>query len=479
MGQKGHKKAAPRPPEALAYGFRWKPKRWWERARQPITLEGAANGHSFTSGLSRMGKSSLLEIEAVKKILMKPLQSVVVIDSHASTSTEILHACIAHGIDPARVILIDLTQPQYGVPRIWLLFAELGLEYVVVDGLVAAFREIYGKGIADRAADILTQLFRTIQKSKTPFTDANKFLLNARFRRDVLEQCADEELTDFWQYIFGLRNREIVESSRNKINALVGHDFIRPMLQDTFNTINFFDALNEGKIIIINLDHAYFGLYSRGLLGSIFLFLAYQAVIRRKPTQEYTPIWFYLDEFHEYAVPEFYLPYFTASAKYNANISIYTQTLDRFDQYDLNTILGNVGAIISFAISHKDATILAPNMLTAFGEHIRKQKRDIYSLLGLDKGYGEATYYSTGEEEKNLHHELLNQRRREIILRIKGTKDIGLYYGEVVEAPEYHVTPEEEHEYRLASCQHYCLPVDMQPSKPEPPEPDNVWIPQC
>jgi hypothetical protein len=469
MDQKRVTASAPRPPTAIAVGAKFNQKGWFRQRQRAITLNDAINFHSLTTGISRMGKSKWLEMQAVEKLTRKPEEGVVVIDSHASTSTAILHACIRLGVPPDRVILIDLTSPEYGVPRIWLLDAASGLEYVVIDGLVSCFREIFGRGIADRAADILTQLFRAIQKSHTPFTLANRFLLNARFRHEVLEKCEDEELRDFWVYIFGMRNREIVESSRNKINALSGHDFIRPMLQDTFNTISFFDALNDGKIIIINLDHAYFGLYSRGLLGSIFLFLIYQAAIKRKPTEDYRKVSLFLDEFHEYAVPEFYIPYFTASAKYNVGINIYTQTLDRFDAFDLNTILGNVGVITSFAVGHKDATLLTPNMITPFGENIKKQKRDIYSLLGFDKGYGEATYYSTGEEERNFHHELMNQTRREIITRIKGTDDIALYYSEVAEAPEYHVTPEEEHEYRLASCKGYCLPVN--PPKKEEPKP--------
>jgi len=95
VGKKLFQKVIARSPAAVGQRFEQKPGK-----PRPMPWADAVNGHSLNTGISRMGKSKLLEKQAISLIAGKGLASVIVIDSHASTSTAILHACIRLGVPP-------------------------------------------------------------------------------------------------------------------------------------------------------------------------------------------------------------------------------------------------------------------------------------------------------------------------------------------------------------------------------------------
>jgi hypothetical protein len=419
---------------------------------QPVRLQSPTNNHHFLGGKSGMGKSSLAELLALEDIYKG--HSVVYIDTHYSSYKKILHACIQHNVNPYYVVPIDLTDTRFGSPRLWLL-DHSGYAYGAVDGLLSAFRDVphWKASYGERMADVQRHEFMAFQKSETSLDYLNEFLTKPLVRKSVLEKCNDSNLESYFEHLYKMRDASmIIESSRNKFSQLVSNPLIRPLIDSTKSSFSFYDKLNEGSVILINLSQKYFKDESRAILGSIFMFLIYQAVIERENLKDKTPISLYLDEFHEYATAPFYLPYITAARKYGVGCKMMSQNLVRFERKDLEIILGNVGLITSFAMGNHDAKLMIDEMFPFFGEYVKKWEYEGYDAYG---GYGyKEDRYSTGDERLNALNEIMNQMPRENYTRIIGTNPIQLWQAYVSDELRFDISQKVEDEY-LRECARY------------------------
>lgn len=432
----------------MIQGTPYRPISFWERFRYPrqIDFDDTLNNHTIVPGISGTGKTSLLKTIALQAFN----HSVVLIDTHRDAFIDTLHACIALGVQPSRVIVVDATTPKYGTIVLDPLHIAGVEPYVCVDSLLAACRGVWRESWGARMEDCLRHLFLTLQATNLPLSVGLTFLENEKMHRLILAKTNDPELENFWQYFFKYHRGDI-ESSRNKLSSFLLNPFIKPMFDNVGSTIDFYHAFNKGKIVLINLSRNYFkDDSSRGFLGAIFLSMAYNALLQRENDKEKRPVVMLCDEIHEYYIPEFVNPILTGARKYGAGLKMFTQSLGGFKPQDLEVIFSTTASIISFAVGFADGRRIVDELFTFRNDEIVKhQKRDMFG------GYGDKTFYSAVEQRQHALAELMEQAQREVFVRIKKRQGNETYIGHVADVPEFKVSPEEEAEYRRESARHH------------------------
>ncbi len=437
---------------------------------QKLTLEALAdslNDHAFILGLSGSGKSRFMSSWTRAAIDAK--HSVFLIDTASDTYTQTLYYCITKNIDPAHVIILDATQ-SYPVPDFHLFDVPPHLHAAsVVDGLIAAHRGFLGSSFGERQADILRMLFWALLKANVAlFPYSTSFLTYDKTRDAILQRANDPMLTRFWEHMTKLRSfGEIIESSRNKLNAIGTNTLCAQYFDSKHSTVNFYDAFNTGKIILLNLsENHYKDRSSRALLGSLFLFLAHQALLQRETDLYKHPVTIVLDEAHQYYVSDFVLPYFTGVRKHATGIKLFSQSTNNFPIQDVDIFMSTVGHLISFAIGYKDATRIAHDLvMPTLDGMVKDASTDLYGP------YGDIQYWNISEQVNHITSELMRQNQRELIWRVRKAQDITISFAKTANVEKITVTPAQEADYRQASAQHHTKPVPAT-TTPAPAIPD-------
>ena len=247
-------------------------------------FETSLNSHLFCLGTSGSDKSRY-----ITKLAMAEIDSghaVFLIDTAQDPFRQVLNYCITQKIDPAQVIILDATIPSIPVPDFYIFEVPEGsFPDSIVDGFVAAHRGFLGESFGERMADVLRMLGYSFIKSNAPFLPyAIRFLTEEKIRNAILKRADDKTLTDFWAHMTKQKlYSTVIESSRNKLNALSMNKLVSQYFDSNRSTVDLYQAFNEGKIILLNLsENHYKDRSSRAVLGALFLFLAYNALLRRE-----------------------------------------------------------------------------------------------------------------------------------------------------------------------------------------------------
>ena len=450
----GRFKLPPYPATGIPYesmsGIR---KFWKEKFPDNIDFNdlGAVNEHELIPGVSGNGKSSL----EIQKIMQdyKAGKCVVLIDTLYSSFRDTLHTCIASEVPPEDVFPLDLTRPDLARCLMYFLEYEAGMDGVRREGIVGVIRDMpqWKKSVGERMIDLVYHELKALQLTDTPLIMANKFLMDFNYRDALLADIADdyarEELIDYFTHIYAMRDaRMVIESTRNKLSVLINHDYIRPLISSNRSNFSFRDLMNRNCIVLINLSKRFFKDDSRALLACLLFYRILDDLLERENEKDPYPVSLYCEEFHEYAIPEFYIPILTGARKFGAGLKIITQSLGAFYREERDIMLGTVGSVSCFGVSDADAAILQENLFTYTGRTPKTVKWDILGTYDIPERY------SVGDEKLNARNELKEQIQREFILRVRGKERNRLWYCTTSNLPKVEVSQVVEDSYRRASA---------------------------
>jgi len=117
--------------------------------------------------------------------------------------------------------------------------------------------------------------------------------------------------------------------------------------------------MDNGKVLLVNLAKGRVGEDTSMLLGSLFVIKIYLSALSRTdiPEEIRQDFYLYLDELQSFAAGS-YSDMLPEARKYRLCLTLVHQYLDQIDQKTVSAILGNVGTIISFRVSARDAEYL-------------------------------------------------------------------------------------------------------------------------
>ena len=148
----------------------------------------------------------------------------------------------------------------------------------------------------------------------------------------------------------------------NKIGQFTTNPIARNIIGQSKSTFNFREAMDNRKIVIVNLSKGLIGEESAKLIGALLITKIYLAAMSRAnltPEQlaVVPPLYFYVDEFQNFANDSF-ANILSEARKYKLALTVANQFVAQMEESIRDAVFGNMGTIISFRVGPFDAEFL-------------------------------------------------------------------------------------------------------------------------
>jgi hypothetical protein len=331
----------------------------------PITIGTAVNTpfsinmkpHSFCVGQTGVGKSTMLTNQFIS--LIRQGYGGLFQDPHGTAVDKILHYIPKHRMND--VILVRPTASH--VPGIIPQYASKEEEQLYISLFVSMFKSIFRNAWGDETERIFMGALLAITEYYGFINIPAIYLFIARdtFRKDILSKCTNPLLADFSeQYDAKLRTTEQMAKFSPPLNKIDG--FVLPTLRPLMSRerpIDFLRAMNERKIILVDVSKGALGSEASQLIGSIILGNISIAALRRKPD---APQFFvFVDEVQNFLHGVDFETFLAELRKYNISLCMASQYLENFPS--LSSLFGNCQNAIVYRVSGRDAKEIEENYL--------------------------------------------------------------------------------------------------------------------
>ncbi len=346
--------------------------------------------HMYLIGKSGTGKSTLLET-MVSQDIEKGF-GVGVLDPHGETIERVMEHIPDDRIED--VVVVDPSDMSSPVGINLLELHDPSQKNLMASALVAAIKHHFDYSWGPRLEYLLNYSILTLLEApNTTMLGITRLLEDPNYLKYVLHYVEDPVVKKFWETEYkNMRsnNRLVTEAIapiQNKVNRFLASSTIRNILGQQESTIDIWDIMNSGKILLMNLSKGKVGEDNANLLGALLVsriqFMALQRV--KIPPQERRPFYLYVDEFQNFATGSFE-SILSESRKYKLGLYLTHQYTAQLPEELLQAVLGNVGTIASFALGAPDAFSMANEFAPFFDQNdlISMERFHIYIKLMID-----------------------------------------------------------------------------------------------
>jgi hypothetical protein len=203
------------------------------------------------------------------------------------------------------------------------------------------------------------------------FIDVPQVFNDQAFTDEKLKYVNDRTVLDFW-------NKEMAQTSESnkseilgwfvsKFGAFLSNEMMRNIIGQTKSGFNLREIMDNKKILIVNLSKGKTGELNSQLLGMIFIMKFQVAAMGRDdiPEDERVDFCLYVDEFQNFATDSF-ATILSEARKYRLNLVLANQFMTQLTDSIRESILGNIGTIISGRLGITDAEILQKKFMPTF-----------------------------------------------------------------------------------------------------------------
>lgn len=312
--------------------------------------------HCYLVGKTGMGKSNVLE-----HLMRSDLHDGVgmaLLDPHGDLAQRI--RAMASEARREDLIYLDPAGEDAQIP-FNILQDSVSHPYLIVSGIVGAFRKVWGDSWGPRMEHILRHgLMALLPVPEATLLDLPRILTDKTYRERALWHVTDTQVKRFFrdeydQYAPKFRN-EAIAPILNKVGHFLANPFLRAILGHKENRLRMRPAMDEGKVVLVNLSKGTLGEDASALLGALLLAQIEQAALSRAdlPAEARPPFYLYVDEFALFATPSF-TGMLSEARKYGLSITLASQTVSGLDDDIRSAVFGNVGTIIAFQVGAEDA----------------------------------------------------------------------------------------------------------------------------
>jgi hypothetical protein len=343
-------------------------------ATVPLTIpEQTRFAHTHIVGGTNHGKTQTIQHLILSDLSSKIPPSLVIIDSQGDMLQKLSHLALFDGPLRDKLIYIDPTDIEYAPALNMFDVSRLSnLKPVEREQALNGIIELYEYVFASLLRAELTQkqnvLFRytlrlMLAVPKATILDLVKFLHTPdsymQYAEALPETAREFFRTEFFDKSFTQTKQQI----RRRIFGVLENDTFRRMFSTPENRMRMDEALNSGKIILVNTAKDHLKKDSSSLLGRYFIALTLQAALERASLPEHTrrPAFLYIDEAAEYFddnVDEL----LNQARKYKVGVVLSHQYMDQLTQTLRGSIAANTSIKLAGGVSDKDARNLAPEM---------------------------------------------------------------------------------------------------------------------
>jgi hypothetical protein len=398
--------------------------------------------HTYIIGKSGMGKSKLLE-NLIDKDIQKG-EGVAVIDPHGDLITATLKK-----IPPERikdVIVFDPSDVNQPIGFNPMEVIDESLKIQIASGVLGTFKKIFGTSWGPRLEYVFNYtLLALLDTPGSTLLGVVNMLTDKNFRKNIIANIQDPVVKKFWTTEWASYSEkfatEAVAPILNKVGQFTANALIRNIIGQPSSSFNIRKAMDEGKILLINLSTGRVGETNAALMGAMMITAIQLAALSRAdiPEDERKDFYLYVDEFQNFATESFAV-ILSEARKYHLSLTMANQYVAQMEDSGVkDAIFGNVGTIITFRVGAQDAADLSREFNPPFEPQdlINLPRQHIYIRMTIDgqseQAFSAKTLTVTPDSTNVTDDILSHSRERYTKPRVEVEKQIAEATGVTIE----------------------------------------------
>jgi hypothetical protein len=324
--------------------------------------------HLYVIGKTGTGKSRLL-----RNIILQDIEAgrgCALFDPHGDLVRDLI--ALLPKERRADLIYFDATDPDLT----WRFnpLAGISPEYhaFATAGFVEVLKRLWPDEWGPRLEHLVRNVVLTLLEDETPSLRTIPALLADRdYRKEVVRDLSADVVREFWVNEYERYSpafRAVVAAPlQNKIGALLTDPGLRRILTEEGTQIDLRRIMDDGKILLVNLDKGILGEGPSALLGSFLLsHIALAGMSRSRVAEsERRDFSVVLDEFQTFTTLSI-ATMLSELRKYRVGLTLAHQHLAQLETEIRDAVFGNVGSILAFRVGAQDAAFVAREFMPRF-----------------------------------------------------------------------------------------------------------------
>jgi len=329
--------------------------------------------HIYIIGKTGVGKSELLTDMIMQDI--REGRGVCFIDPHDTVER------ILEMIPPERAEDVIYFNPSDTDRPMGLNMLEAMTEeekHFVVTSIVGLMYKLYDPHktgiIGPRFEHAIRNAMLTVMSEEgTTFVEVVRCLTDSKYVQELLPKVKDPIVRRYWTdqiaQTSDFHKSEVLDYIVSKFGRFVTNKMMRNIIGQSESSFNFRKVMDEGKILLINLAKGRIGEENSNFLGLILVPKLLIAAMSRQdvPEEERKPFYVYVDEFQNFATPDF-AQILSEARKFGLSLTVANQFIGQVEEDVKNAIFGNVGTLLAFRVGVTDANYLQHEYQPTFSE---------------------------------------------------------------------------------------------------------------
>ena len=342
--------------------------------KKPIRLaNNDRRRHTYIIGQTGTGKSKLMENLAFQD--MMDGKGFAFIDPHGDSAEELLGMVPKERVED--VIYFSPGDMEMPIGLNLFEFETQDQQDFLIQESIAMLYKLYDPGHTGIVGPRFESWFRNAaltvmsDPNGSSFLDVQQVFIDQAFADEKLKYVTNRIVLDFW-------NKEMAGTSEaskgemlgwfaSKFGAFLGNDMLRNIIGQSKSGFDIREIMDNKKILLVNLSKGKVGELNSQLLGMIFVMKFQAAAMGRAniPESERVDFSLYVDEFQNFATESF-ASILSEARKYRLSLILANQFMTQLTDQIRESILGNIGTVISGRIGITDAEILVKKFTPTF-----------------------------------------------------------------------------------------------------------------
>ncbi len=357
--------------------------------------------HVYIIGQTGTGKSTLLGNMFIEDL--KSGKGLAVIDPHGDLVQNALGFIPKERLDD--LIYFDpgdLERPL-GLNMLDYNFNRPEEKTFIVNEMQGIFNKLFsqetmGPMFEQYMRNALLLLMEDMPNEPATLIEVPRIFTDSAYRMRKLARIHNPVVIDFWE-------KEAVKAGgeaslanmtpyiTSKFNNFISNDYMRPIIGQPKSALNFREAMDQGKILLINLSKGKIGDINAGLLGMVFTGKILMAALSRvdvADAEKRRDFNLYIDEFQNFTTDSI-STILSEARKYRLNLTMAHQFIAQLTEKIRDAVFGNVGSQLVFRVGATDAEFLVKQFEPVFSQN---------DLINIDNLNAYAKILINGETSK-------------------------------------------------------------------------------
>jgi DNA helicase HerA-like ATPase len=305
--------------------------------------------HTYIIGKTGTGKSTFLENQAAS--LIEHGEGLCLVDPHGHLALAVVSL-----IPQSRRKDLIYISHETPIPFNVVVTTNPPLQ---AENIISAFNHVWKETWGPRMEYHLNAALRSLMDNhRTSLLDLPRFLRDTKYRsgKSSKDPVIKETVAELDEMNDRLR-QEVVSPIQNKVGRVLSIPMLRDMLGSP-TCLDFQEAINQKRIVVVNLSKGHIGARPAYLLGSLIVSNIVAAAFSN-PTP--TPFNLLVDEFQNFAGGDFET-ILSEARKFKLQLTLAHQYIHQVPETIQEAVFGNVDTLIVFRIGAKDYDVIGSQL---------------------------------------------------------------------------------------------------------------------